>query len=56
MHSDDAAARRFLEQKGITFASLTGDSQAVTASYKVQATPHTFVIGRNGKVYYSAVG
>ena len=56
MQSDDAGARRFLKQKGITFPSLTGDSEAVTASFKVQATPHTVVIGRNGKVYYSAVG
>jgi hypothetical protein len=54
--SDDAAAKRFMKEKGIAFASLTGETLALAAEYGVAGTPHTFVLDREGRVYFARVG
>jgi tetratricopeptide (TPR) repeat protein len=54
--SDDPGATRFMKDKGISFVSLKGATDEVARKYGVNATPHTFVIGRDGRVYFAQIG
>jgi peroxiredoxin len=46
----------FMKQTRIAFASLTGATGPVAEKYGVGVTPHTFVIGRDGRVYFAQIG
>ena len=45
-----------MKQTGIAFASLTGATGVVAEKYGVGATPHTFVLGRDGLIYFAQIG
>ena len=45
-----------MKDKGISFVSLKGATDEVARKYGVNATPHTFVIGRDGRVYFARIG
>jgi len=49
-------ARAFVKNKGYTFTSLVDEGREVAMKYGVSGIPHVFVIGREGKVKWHALG
>jgi TonB family protein len=49
-------ARSFIKNKGYTFTSLVDEGREVAMKYGVSGIPHVFVIGREGKVKWHALG
>jgi TonB family protein len=49
-------ARAFVKNKGYTFTSLVDEGREVAMKYGVSGIPHVFVIGREGKVKWNALG
>jgi len=50
--SDDAGAKKFLTEKGITFRSLRSDWQTASKLYGVDGTPANFIIDADGRVLF----
>ncbi len=47
--------RKFVESMGITYPIVMGDEE-VTAAYKVELMPTTFVVDREGRIRHSKIG
>jgi peroxiredoxin len=54
--SDDEGARKFLEEKKITFTSLRGSWEAAREKYGVDGTPANFLIDQQGRVLFEHFG
>lgn len=52
MTSEDPQAAAFWKSAGITFRSLTGDTDDVTDAYETRSAPTTFVVDRQGRVVF----
>ena len=53
---DEAGAKKFFGEKGITFAGLKGDWDMARKLYGVQGTPANFLIDARGRVVFSHTG
>jgi TonB family protein len=49
-------AKTFLKEKGYTFTSLVDEGRAVATQYEVNGIPQVFIINREGKVEWHALG
>ena len=54
--SDDEAAKKFLEEKKITFRSLKGSWQMAGEKYGVRGTPLNLIIDPEGRVLFRHMG
>lgn len=52
----DADLRKYNDKKGFTFPLYPDKSRAVYASFATSLIPRTYLIGKNGKVIYTASG
>ena len=53
---DAEVARAFVKRKGYTFTTLVDEGREVTMKYGVSGIPHVFIIDREGKVKWHALG
>jgi thiol-disulfide isomerase/thioredoxin/Tfp pilus assembly protein PilF len=56
VEDDAVGARRFIEQRRITFRSLRGSRDLAKRLFDVEAVPTTLLIDRSGRVVFSHVG
>ena len=55
-NEDVEVARAFVKQKGYTFTTLIDDRRKVSIKYGVSSIPQVFIIDREGKVKWQALG
>jgi TonB family protein len=57
LNNEDAEiARAFVKEKGYTFTTLADEGKAVAMKYEVSGIPQVFIIDREGKVKWHALG
>jgi peroxiredoxin len=56
VRADDARAKAFIAEKGLTYTLLSGGREEAMNSYKISATPSSFFIDRDGKVVKFKLG
>lgn len=56
IQDQDANARAFLEEFGITYANGTDRGSRIAIEYGVWGLPETFIIDRAGRITYKHVG
>ena len=55
-NEDAEVARAFVKRKGYTFTTLVDEGREVTMKYGVSGIPQVFIIDRDGKVKWHALG
>jgi TonB family protein len=57
VNNEDAdVAREFVKKKGYTFTTMVDEGREVSIKYGVSGIPHVFIIDRDGKVKWHALG
>ncbi len=57
VNSEEAeVARAFVKEKGYTFSTLVDEGKEVAGKYEVNGIPQVFIINREGKVKWHALG